>query len=376
MSDAPGQISVLQLVYSLSIGGSEKVAFDIASNVDPARFRSMVCGMDLGGDFERELESRGIPHQVMHRKGLEPAVLSRLYRLIRDNRIDVVHTHHFTQLFYAALPARLAGARIVHTEHEFFSYVESPLSRHLAGPLLRLCDHMTVVGPEVRDYFVRTIGIAKDRVTVVPNGVNVGAFDYERPLARRELGLDPDAPVLGTIGRLEPEKDQATLIDVFRAVRAEYPSARLVIAGDGSLASQLRSQAESYGLGDSALFLGYRRDVARVLAAMDVFVLPSIREGLPISLIEAMAARRPVVASSIGSVTGLVQDGDNGFVAQPRDAAAFTNAIKRLLDAPDLRLRLAEAGRRTVEDSYSLTSVIRAYEDLYTSSMKNTHVRN
>ena len=129
-------------------------------------------------------------------------------------------------------------------------------------------------------------------------------------------------------------------------------------------------------MGDSALFLGYRRDVARVLAAMDVFVLPSIREGLPISLIEAMAARRPVVASSIGSVTGLVQDGDNGFVAQPRDTVAFTHAIKRLLDAPDLRLRLAEAGRRTVEDSYSLASVIRAYEDLYTSSMKNTHVRN
>jgi glycosyltransferase involved in cell wall biosynthesis len=332
--------------------------------------------MDFGGDLERELESHGIPHRVMHRQGLEPAVLSRLYRLIRDNRIDVVHTHHFTQLFYAALPARLAGARIVHTEHEYFSYVESGLSRRLVKPLLRLCHHMSVVGPEVREYFVRTIGIAGDRLTIIPNGVNVGAFDYERSAARHELGLDTDAPVLGTIGRLEPEKDQVTLIDVFRAVRAEYPSARLIIAGDGSMAGQLKAHAEAQGLSGSTLFLGYRRDIARLLAAMDVFVLPSIREGLPISLIEAMAARRPVVASSIGSVNDLVRDGDNGFVAQPRDAAAFTSAIKRLLAAPDLRARMAAAGRRTVEDSYSLSSVIRAYEDLYSSSMKSPHVRH
>jgi glycosyltransferase involved in cell wall biosynthesis len=332
--------------------------------------------MDFGGDLERELEAHDIPHAVMNRKGLEPAVFGRLYRFIRNNRIDVVHTHHFTQLFYAAIPARLAGARIVHTEHEFFSYTASAFSRALIRPMLPLCEQMTVVGPEVADYFVRTLGVPKRRVAVVPNGVDLDAFDYDARNARNDIGIDQDAPVVGTIGRLEPEKNQMTLLEVFRDLRASHPKTRLIIVGNGSMAEPLRAHAQKLGVADGTHFLGYRRDVARLLAAMDVFVLPSIREGLPISLIEAMAARRPVVASSIGSVNDLVTDGQNGFVAPPDRPAAFTDAIRKLLDAPDLRRRLADAGRQNVESSYSLASVVRAYEHLYRSSMKMSHVRN
>jgi glycosyltransferase involved in cell wall biosynthesis len=371
----PSKIAVLHLVYSLQMGGSEKVALDIASNLDGERFRSVVCGMDVGGALERELDELNIPHEVMHRRGLEPAVLRRLYRIIRRHRIDVVHTHHFTQLFFAAIPARLAGARIVHTEHEFFSYVESGFTRKAVRPLLTLCHAVTVVGAEVADYFVRTIGVKRQRLNVIPNGVALEGFDYDAARARWELGLDAGATVLGTIGRLEPEKDQMTLIEVFREIHSRHPSARLVIAGSGSRADALKAHAAALGVAEQTTFLGYRRDVARLLAAMDVFVLTSVREGLPVSLIEAMAARRPVVSSDVGSVRDLVRNGENGFIVPPRQPAAFVDCIERLVRYPELRTRLGEEGRRTAETTFSLPAVVRAYEDLYRSAADH-HVRN
>ena len=366
----------MQLVYSLKMGGSEKVAIDVAQALDRTEFEPHVCALDLDGELSRDLDRNGIPHYVLHRKGLEAAVFRRLFAVIRNNGIDVVHTHHFTQLFFAALPARLAGARIIHTEHEFFSYREATMARTLLGPLLRLCERMTVVGPGVADYFTGTLGIPRDRIAVIPNGVDLAAFDADRELARRDLGLEAEEMVLGTVGRLEPEKDQATLIDVFQRIRRTYPRSRLLIAGTGSLSEQLHAHAVRVGAADRTLFLGYRRDVARLLAAMDVFVLPSLREGLPISLIEAMAARRAVVASDIGSVKDLIRDRENGLVAPAGDTAAFTAAVEALLASPNLREQLAREARRTTEASYSLPAVVRTYADLYRSAAARTHVRH
>lgn len=375
-SDASRRIRVMQLVHSLKIGGSEKLALDISAHLDASRFCPSVCALDFGGDLAKEFDALGVPHYVMHRQGVEPDVFRRLYRLFRDNQIDVVHTHHFAQLFYAAVPARLTGARVIHTEHEFFTYLTNRSGRVLIRPLLSLCDVMTVVGPEVAEYFIETVGVPRSRVTVIKNGVDVPSFQYDRTTARKALGLDPDEFVVGTIGRLEPEKDQVTLLDVFQQLQVSRPALRLLIAGDGRMAAELKAHAARIGVEDRTSFLGYRRDIARLLAAMDVFVLPSIREGLPISLIEAMAASRPVVASDIGSVRNLVRDGEAGFVVAPRDTAAFTAAVRRLAEEPALRTRMGQVGHAAVVKSFSLSSAMQAYETLYRSAASRTHVRH
>jgi L-malate glycosyltransferase len=373
---AAPKIGVMQLVYSLQIGGSEKVAFDISAHLDSAAFRPHMCALDLDGPLGEELVRRNIGHHVLHRKGIEPDVTRRLYRLLRQQRIDVVHTHHFTQLLFAALPARLAGARIVHTEHEYFSYLESAAPRALIGPLSRLCDHITVVGHEIAAYFSETIGIPRSRIELIPNGVAVERFTGDREAARRSLALPPDAMIVGTIGRLEPEKDHMTLLRAFGQVRAFAPSARLVIVGDGSLASALRIEAERMGLAGATHFLGYQKDVATVLAALDLFVLTSVREGLPISVIEAQAAGRPVVVSHIGSIRDLVRDGEQGLTVAPGDAEGFAAAMRRLIESPALRAEMGGAGRRQVERSFSLFSVVHAYENLYRTAAMKHHVRH
>ena len=375
MSEAK-KIRVMQLVYSLQMGGSEKVALDIASHLNSDRFDARVCALDVDGNLADELDRLRIPHHVFHRRGLEFDVCRRLYRFIKDNQIDVVHTHHFTQLLFAALPARAAGVRIVHTEHESFSYTQKAVPRWLFRPLTRLTDAVTVVGPEVANYFVRTAGLPRERITIIPNGVNVDRFAADRSATRRELGLNAQDLVIGTIGRLEPEKDQKTLLEVFRLFRKANPRSRLVIVGDGSMAEELRSRANQLAIAEATLFLGYRRDVAALLAAMDVFVLTSIREGLPVSVIEAMAAGKPVVVSNIGSVHDLVRDGENGLLAPPGDVTAFSTALERLINDPTFAGSIGQSGRRTVEESYSLPAVIRSYEQLYESAMLKTHVWN
>jgi glycosyltransferase involved in cell wall biosynthesis len=265
---------------------------------------------------------------------------------------------------------------VVHTEHEFFSYKDSAFSRKLIGPLSHLCDRMTVVGPEVADYFVRTIGLPKERVTIVPNGVDIGAFDGNSLSVRQQLGLSAEDLVIGTVGRLEPEKDHATLLEVFREALAGHPAARLLMVGGGSLESELRATAARLGIGDRTVFLGYRRDIPALLGAMDIFVLPSIREGLPISVIEAMAAGRPVVASNVGSLHTLVRDGQNGFLVPPQDRAGFVQAVRGLIASPELRRRVGAEGRRTVEASYSLSAAVAAYEQIYRMAAGNSHVWN
>lgn len=364
----------MQLVYSLGVGGSEMLALNIASGLDRRRFRPYVCALDLDGELAGDLERLEIPRFVMHRRGVEAGVFRRLHQVIRENRIHVVHTHHFTQLLYGAVPARLAGARIVHTEHEFFSYAQSQFGQTLIRPLARLCDRVTAVGPEVAEFFTRTLGVPA--MTVVRNGVSFQAFAHDRLAVRRELGLDPSGFVIGTVGRLEPEKDQMTLLEAFRRLKDSGVRARLVIVGVGAMAEELQRQAASLGIADRTMFLGLRRDVPRLLSAMDVFVLTSIREGLPIALIEAMAAGLPVIASDVGSIGDLVKDGQNGLLVPARDVAGFVGAMERLIACPSLRTQLGGAGRRTVEGSFSLSATTRAYEAMYESAAKRAHVRD
>lgn len=366
----------MQLVYSLQVGGSEKLACDISTHLNRSLFTPFVCALDADGDLLKDLEQEKIGCHVFLRKGIAPDIFQRLYRYIKAHRIDIVHTHHFTQLLFAALPARLAGAKIIHTEHEFFSYGESLFSRTMIKPLSRLCYRVTAVGPEVAEYFVRTIGMPRKRMAVIPNGVDLTRFQCDPRPVREELGLNQGHIVIGTVGRLEPEKDQKTLLEAFRYVKEKHTAARLVIVGNGRMADELKSHAKRLDIAGQTFFLGTRRDVPRVLSAMDLFVLPSIREGLPISLIEAMAARKPVVASDIGSVRDLIRHEENGLLVEPGDAVTLSKFLLRLLGSSALRDSMGDKGRRLVERSFSLPAMIHEYEELYCSASGIGHVRN
>ena len=169
-------IPVVQVLYSLEIGGVEKLAVTIGAHLDRKRFRPAICALDRGGVLSEELARYGIPYHVLWRKGIEAGVLARLYRCFRQEKARVVHTHQFAQLLFSLLPAKACGARIVHTEHEYYTYLKDARARRMLRHLMRFCSALTVVGPEVARYYTDELGIPRSRTHVIANGVDVDRF--------------------------------------------------------------------------------------------------------------------------------------------------------------------------------------------------------
>lgn len=358
---------LMQVVYSLTLGGSERLACDLALHLDPDRVRSRICALTAGGPMAKTLEEAAIPFDIIGcPPGVQWRVMSKLHRLFRESRADVVQTHHIKQLFYSSLGARMAGATLVHVEHEYFSLRKNRPRRGLRL-LARFCSRIVAVGEEIKTFLVNEVGLPSSKVTVIPNGVDLTHYTPWPRVVRSALGLQPRVRLIGHVGRLEPEKDQVSLLHAFRLVADTHPDARFVIIGDGSQRSELERLGKTLGIAGRVAFFGFRQDVADFLPHLDVFVLSSLNEGLPISMLEAMACARPVVATALGEIPRVICDGVNGVMVPPGNPAALARAITSVLQQPVWGRAMGVEARRLIEERFSLTRVIEQYQDLYDS---------
>lgn len=358
-------LGVMQIVHCLAVGGSERLACDLAVRPPAGRVRASVCALDGGGPFAVELAAAGVPHWVLGRRaGFDWRLVPRIFRLVLRHRPAVVQTHHLTPLIYAALGARAGGARIVHVEHEHFS-----LARPRAVPRLRrlsqLCDRVVGAGAGVGRFLAERVGVDRRRLQVIRNGVDVRAYAPVTRQSRAALGLDAAACVIGHVARLEPEKDQATLLRAVARLAPRRPALRLLVVGGGSCAGALRELADALGIGGRVLFTGPRSDVRDLLPLADVFALSSVQEGLPLTVLEAMACARPVVATAVGEVPEAVVPGETGWLVPPRDPAALADALAALVDDPGRASAMGRAARARVEAEFSLERTVREYEDVW-----------
>jgi glycosyltransferase involved in cell wall biosynthesis len=278
--------------------------------------------------------------------------------------VDVVQTHHFNQLFYSVLGARLAGARVIHTEHSIEAYKRRRL-RMVLKLLALFCDKVIAIGDDGARVLLEQVGIPERKLEIIRIGVDPQSFVAPGNEARRALGLDEDDRVAVIIARLYPEKNHRLLLAAFADVAARLGKARLLIAGDGIEREAIEAEIHRLGLADRVRMLGVRRDVARILAAADVFVLSSDREGLPIAVLEAMAAAKPVIATAVGDLPSVVGDGVTGRIVAPGDRAALAEAMIELLDD---RARAAEMGAKAAQaarERYSVGAMLGKYLKLF-----------
>jgi len=362
------RLTVLQMIYSFQMGGSERMAATIVSAIDPSRFRPLVCGLNGGGPLADQLQKEGIPCFILNRRnGWDLSLPPKLYRILRHERVDVIQTHHLGQFLYALVPALLLGLPVIYTEHSYHAFIQSGRLRWLARRILPSAWRVIAVGEDVRRYLCDRIGIPPERMEIIHQGLSVPDTNTEDIAAlKASLGLGQGGgPVVGHVARLTAVKDQESLLRAFVRVRRSRPEARLVIVGDGELRDHLTALSVELGLEESVRFLGFRSDVERVLRAFDLFVLCSSTEGLPISLLEAMAAGRPVVATSVGGIPDLLRNGAAGVLVPPHSPEALADAILKLLSDPSARASYAQAGRREVETRFSLNKMVRRYESLY-----------
>jgi sugar transferase (PEP-CTERM/EpsH1 system associated) len=362
--------TICQVVHTLHIGGAEVLAARLARRLkDHCRF--VFACLEERGILGEELSREGLPVEVLARRpGLDWRCAWRLGRLLRRERVDVLHAHQYTPFFYA-MTSRLPANRppILFTEHGR-EYPDYPRRKRMLFNrlMLRRRDRVVAVGGGVRQALVVNEGIPNRRIEVIYNGIDAEKFasnQEDRIKVRRELGLGTADPVIIQVARLDPLKDHATALRCLARVVREAPAARLLLVGGGPEEAAVRAQVEQFGLAQSVLFLGLRTDVARLLRTADLFLLSSVSEGIPLAVIEAMCARLPVVSTGVGGTSEVVRDGQTGLLAPAGDDAGLAAAIIRLHRDPELRRRMGENGRRRAQEFFSEEQMARNYLALY-----------
>ncbi len=344
-------LRVMHLSNAMDLGGAELVVLEHVRHAGPG-IESWVCATRGGGWALDEARRLGAHTLVLRGSGGRAGALRRLADLLRRERVDVVNGHNPAGAFYAAVAGRLARVpAILRTEHSVHHPGNAAgallYNRLLEPPLTVLAHRVVCVCEAVRQGQLARTPWAAGKLVVVPNGIS-DAVPGGRDAARAGLGLAPDDVALVTVASLTPAKAQHVLLEAFARLAAAVPAARLFLAGDGPRRAALEDRARGLGVAERVRFLGVWRDVPGLLAAADLFVLSSVREGLSLSLLEAMRAGRAVVTTDAGGSREAVADGVTGRVVPPGDAAALAAAIRRLRDDPALRARLGAQARQDV----------------------------
>jgi glycosyltransferase involved in cell wall biosynthesis len=358
---------VVQLLATGTVGGAQGSVIDLMRALEPGAFAVEAVGLTDGPAVDR-MRRLGMAVTVLDESD-DAVAVRRLAAHLRERRTDVLHAHMFRAELLGARAARLAGTpATVATVHS--SRVRSPEDVAALAALNPLFDHL--IAPS--DFIARKLrreGRGAVQTTVVPNGVDLERFAHPSPAIRRaartSLGVPLDAFLVGVVARLEPEKGHRHLLAAWPSVAEAIPDAWLVVAGTGSLDGALRGQAQALhdGLARRIQFAGDQTDVPALTAALDVAVMPSLREAQGIAILEALAARRAVVASRVGGIPETIRHGVHGLLVPPADPRALARAILRLAADPRLRARLGAAGARRVEEAFSVTSSVRRTEAIY-----------
>lgn len=363
--------TICQVLFTLQMGGAEVLAARMAERL-AGDFRFVFACLDGVGPAGERLRAGGFPVHHLGRRpgGLDWRCARRLGGLLRAERVDVVHAHQHGPFLYS-LTARLPRRRppIVFTEHGRY-HPDLPARRRMAlnRLLLGRRDRLVGVGRGVGQALVDNEGLPARRVEVIYNGIPTEKFSGgrgDRAAVRGELGVGPDDLVLLHVARLDPIKDHATAVRAVGRVARARPDVRLVLAGGGPEEEAVGALVRREGLGPHVLALGPRDDVPRLLAAADLVMLTSFKEGVPLSLLEGMAAGLPVVATRVGGIPEVVDEGRTGLLAPPGDDAALAEAVLRLAADPALRERMGRAGRERAEGLFSEGRMHAAYARIY-----------
>jgi sugar transferase (PEP-CTERM/EpsH1 system associated) len=376
------KIRILHILHSLQVGGLENGVINLINNLDPDRFEHTLCCITTSG-----LMADRIVHPVeiiaLGKGGggdyLLPFKLARVITRIKPN---IVHTRNWGTID-GVVAARLAGVhRVVHGEHG--REAADPTGTNRRRLLMRKFLHPLVSGfvtvsADLKQWLVNNVGVPEEKVVQIINGVDTDRFMpvADKASAKTAMGLPPDSFVMGTVGRLDPVKNQQTLIRAFAGLITNKTNetrktnkTKLLIVGSGPEESNLRKLTHDLGIVDRISFMGERKDIPELLRAMDLFVLPSMAEGISNTILEAMASGLPVVATNVGGNVELVVDGETGAIFGSGDYVHLSALLSEYATAPKIMAAQGRSARKRVEERFSLSRMMREYERLYQSVME------
>jgi glycosyltransferase involved in cell wall biosynthesis len=358
------------ITHDLAIGGLQQVVVNLCRTIDREKFHVSVLCLRALGALLNEIEQLGIKVILLPQKenGTDYFSFLKVAKILKSEKIQVIHTHNTQPLVDGTLGSLFSGGikRIIHTDHArqfpdkkrymFAEWLMSHLVYKMVGVSLQTTENL-------RKYE----RIASDKLMTITNGINGRTFDIkiDKYSKKKELGISFDGPVIGVISRIEKVKGINFLLQALPGIIKRYPDLTLLIVGDGTELKYLFDESKELGLTNHVIFTGSRLDIPEILQLLDIYILPSLSEGLPLGLLEAMASGCPIVASNVGGIPSVVTHEISALLVPPGDPETLTTTIIQLLDNIELQKRLSNVARELFNQHYNAEQMTRRYSELY-----------
>jgi len=367
-------LSILYVIDGQEFGGGEQGFGQLSTGLNKEKFKVQVAAHS-GGVLEERVLNQNIPFfPVDMSKRFSLSTVQEIAKIVSQNNVDIVHSMGARSDFLARVACRkLPKTAVINTIAMFIDGFDvGPLKKtvYLLADRwsAQFVDHYIAVSQAIGHRLTERCGIPEDKITVIYNGVDRNRYERQMGVAdetRRSLGIQSGVPIIGAIGRLVYQKGYIYLLEAAALVLQKMPHVRFVLVGEGPEEASLKQKATSLGISDSCIFTGARYDVAELLSSFDVFILSSVLEGLPRTVIEAMAAGCPIVATDIEGVREEVEDGKSAMLVKPADPASLANAVTTLLNDRKLGERIGQEARKRAEQLFDLRKTIKNVEHVY-----------
>jgi glycosyltransferase involved in cell wall biosynthesis len=360
---------LLQITHDLDLGGLQQVVYQLCRAIDRDRFDVSVLCLRERGRFAPDVEALGVPVHLLDQEpgGVDYFAFRKVARMLKALSIDAIHTHNTQPFIDGTMGAFLAGVHtIVHTDH---ARAFPDKTRYMVAEwaMSQLAYKVVACSEHTAQQLRRYEKISPAKLVTIPNGIDGSKFEVtiDRGAMCRELGITRTGPIIGLAVRLSEQKGITYLLQAMPAILQQHPDTTLIIAGEGELKEALQTEAAERGVAANVIFCGARKDIPQLVKLLDVYVLPSIWEGLPMVILEAMASGCPVVATDVGGTSTAVVQGETGELVKPADPALLALAIIKLLDSPQLRQQYAVRARALFASRFTAEAMTRQYERLY-----------
>ena len=366
-------MTILHLIETGGPGGAENVLINLAANLDDKRFKSIVLLCKEGWLYD-ELVRRGIETYIFEESGFfDFAFLTRFVFLVRNKKISVIHAHEFLMSMYASVAGLLTSKPVVTTMHGKYYYWEKARRRLIMRFISRF-SHMVSVSKELRSFISEKVGISPERIQTIYNGIDLKKYTCHKPNGeiRLQLRLNGKCKVITTVGNLYPVKGHIYLLKAIPEVIRRYPDVVFLFAGRGDEENNLKQAASELGVSDNIRFLGFRSDIPELLSLTDIFVLPSLAESLPLSVLEALAMGIPSIVTNVGGNSEIIENNTTGFIVPPADSKSIAEKILILLQDEKQVASFRKKARDIIGKTFSLETMVNQYDSLYNRVNRNT----
>jgi glycosyltransferase involved in cell wall biosynthesis len=359
-------MNIIHIVNSLECGGLENFAIDLSLEQRNLGHTVHICCLEVAGNLApKALKNNTKVHVQNINPGLDLKCIWRLMKLFRHEKADVVHTHNMKPLIHGTLAAKLAGVKtIVHTKHGRSDEKTYPLIWNMNKKIISISE-------DTRSCLLQHNNVDLEKTSVIPNGIPINSFAESSECVtnevKNELNIPSNHKIIGIVARLAVEKDHSTLLNSFALIAAQLKDVSLVIVGDGPLIEPLKEEARKLNITERTYFLGFRTDISRLVSSFDVFVLSSISEGMSLTLLEAMAAKKPIVATNVGGNPEVVLNGESGLIVDAQNPSKMASALVRVLEDSEFATNLGKQGFQRVNKHFSVEEMTQKYLTAYES---------